>query len=426
MPRLVRTEHPFETDVDISSVAFWSRPFEERDRAFARLRAESPVSWHPPLETPALPPRYREAGFWAVTRSADIARVSRDHETFSSELGQVAVRPAPFPIDPNMLVLDPPRHTLFRRLLHDAFTPRAVAAIQAQIDRMARQIVLRAAMHRSFDFVPMIAAQLPLRTIAQLLGVPSSERDRFVRAGDAYASGGLTLGDSSGVTVQDQVEHQMGYLRALCAALVELRRRQPEDDLMTRLASVEMAGRRLTDDEILSTVLLLIVAGNDTTKQATTLGLLALHRNPEQTAWLLEDFEGRFDAAFEELVRYASPVLCFARTATRDVVLGGRQVVAGDKVALFYCSGNRDEAVFPDPGTLDLRRAQLGGVAFGGGGVHFCLGSVLARAQIRAILREVFARMPGLTLGEPEFGFSEFTHIVEALPATNDRRPRGG
>ena len=422
MPALFRTEHPFDTDVDISSVAFWSQPFEERDRAFARLRAESPVSWHPPLETPGLPRRYREAGFWAITRAADIARVSRDPQTFSSELGQVAVGPAPFRIDPkNMLVLDPPRHTMYRRLMGDAFTPRAVAALQPRIDRMAHQIVLRAAVHRQFDFVPMVAAQLPLRTIGHLIGVPPSERDRFVAAADAFVSGGPTIGGPSGAELQQLDE--MRYLGDLCAALAELRRGHPEDDLMTRLVAVEMGGRPLTDEEILSTVMLLIVAGDDTTKQATTLALLALHRNPEQLAWLLEDFEGRFDGAFDELVRLSSPVLCFARTATRDVVLGGRQITAGDKVALFYCSGNRDEALFPDPGTLDLRRARGGSVTFGGGGVHFCLGSAVARAQIRAILREVFARMPDLTVGEPVYGFSEFTHTVDALPVVNVRRP---
>src|SRR4051794_28128807 len=192
MIRLFRTEHRVDTDVDISSVAFWRQPFAVRDLAFARLRAERPVSWHPALETPGYDrSKHREAGFWAVTTAEDIAYVSRHHELFSSELGQVNLRPAPFAVAPNMLVLDPPAHGALRRAVSSAFTPRAVARLQRMIERRSRQIVARAAAREEFDFVRDVAAQLPLRTIADLFGLPPSEHDAFVVAADAYVGSGF-------------------------------------------------------------------------------------------------------------------------------------------------------------------------------------------------------------------------------------------
>ena len=187
MVRLFRTEHRVDTDVDISSVAFWCQPFPLRDVAFGRLRAERPVSWHPALETPGYPKsKHHEAGFWAVTTAEDIAYASRHHELFSSELGQVNLRPAPFRVDPNMLVLDPPAHDSIRRVVSAALTPKAVARLERMIERRSKQIVARAAALGRFDFVRHVAAQLPLRTIADLFGLPPSEHDSFVVAADAY------------------------------------------------------------------------------------------------------------------------------------------------------------------------------------------------------------------------------------------------
>lgn len=413
-----RTPHKRQTDVDISSISFWSRGLEERDRAFARLRAEAPVSWHPPLETPGLPKRSREAGFWAVTRAADIAFASRRHDLFSSEIGQVNVRPTPFRSVPNMLLLDPPLHTAYRQVVGGAFTPRAVRALTATINRRARQIVLRAGLQPSFDFVSAISAQLPLRTIADLIGIPASEHDRFVFAADSYVRTGVPANLPSGTSPEAFISEQGTYLRELSAALATMRRRKPADDLMTRLSQADIAGAPLADDAIFSTVLLLIVAGDDTTKQAITLSYLALRAFPEELRWLTEDFEARFDQAFDELVRYASPVISFARTATGTTKLGGRLITGGDKVALFYCSGNRDESVFSESQVLRLARPRNLHVAFGGGGVHFCLGNALARLQVKAVLSHTLDRLPGLILGEPVYGFGETVHRVESLPAS--------
>ena len=223
MTRLFRTEHRVDTDVDISSVAFWSRPFAVRDRAFARLRTERPVSWHPALETPGYGKRlHHEAGFWAVTTAEDIAYVSRHHELFSSELGQVNLRPAPFTVASNMLVLDPPAHDSLRRMVSGAFTPRAVARLERLIERRSKQIVARAAALGEFEFVRHVAAQLPLRTIADLFGLPPSEHDAFVVAADAYVGSGFPAELPPGTTMQSFYESQAAYLTHLCTALARL------------------------------------------------------------------------------------------------------------------------------------------------------------------------------------------------------------
>ncbi|RKR73458.1 cytochrome P450 [Frondihabitans australicus] len=412
------TRHEVDTDVDISSVAFWSQTFDERDRAFARLRADAPVSWHEPLETPGYPKAmHGEEGFWALTTVADIRAVSRAPEQFSSAVGQVALRPAPFRIQRNMLVMDPPDHEVYRRIVSKAFTTRSVAALTRRIERRAKQVVARAALADEFDFVPAISAQLPLRTIADLLGLPETVHDEFVVAADAYVGAAFPGVLAPGDTFEAFHDRQVAWLRDLVVAFAAFRRREPGDDLMTALVSARVDGRPLGDDAILSTVLLLIVAGDDTTKQATTLAVLALHEQPEQLAWLVGDFESRIEAALDELLRWASPVLTFARTATVDTVIGGRSIAAGDKVGLFYCSGNRDARVFDEPQTLRLDRPRAQHVAFGGGGVHFCLGSAVARAELTAVLREVVRRMPRITLGEPVFRGGEFVHAVESLPA---------
>ena len=262
MGRLFRTEHRVDTDVDISSVDFWRQPFQLRDLAFGRLRAERPVSWHRALETPGYPKsKHHEAGFWAVTTAEDIVYVSRHHELFSSELGQVNLRPAPFGVDPNMLVLDPPAHDSLRRVVSAAFTPRAVARLERTIQRRSKQIVARAAAQGEFDFVRHVAAQLPLRTIADLFGLPPSEHDAFVVAADAYVGSGFPAQLPAGVTMQAFHEAQVAYLRNLCKALARYRRKVPAEDLVTCLVNAEVDGRPLSDEEILSTLLLLVVAG---------------------------------------------------------------------------------------------------------------------------------------------------------------------
>ena len=402
------------TDVDISSIAFWSQPFDERDRAFARLRATDPVSWHAPLETPGLPARFREAGFWALTTVDTISAVSRDTARFSSALGAVSVRPSPVHLGTTMLVTDPPDHRLYRGAVASALSPAGLRALVPRIDRAVRQVILRVAFRSRFDLVADVSAVAPARVLAILLGVPASETDRFVLAVDAYASAGVP---AEVVDADAWVGEQGAYLSSLFRSLIRFRSEQPSDDLISLLLRSELPRDVVHGDTLLSTALLLVVAGHDTMKQLITLAVLALLRNPVQRAWLEADFDGRFDAAFDELVRFASPVLSFARTATADLMLGGHQVSAGDKVALFYCSGNRDESVFADPHALLLARHGAHHVGFGGGGVHFCLGAALARIELHAVLGTLLARLPSMRIGEPVLPFNDAVHRVDALPA---------
>ena len=421
MLNVARTRHPVDTDVDISSIGFWSQPFEERDVGFAALRRADPVSWHPPLETPGLAKRDREAGFWAVTTVEDITAVSRDHTRFSSAVGQVGVRPTPFRLEPNMLVTDPPDHAMYRGAVAAAFAPAALRRRAPQIERVVRQAVLQVAVHHEFDLVPDLAARVPARVLGLLLGIPAAEAGSFEVAVDAFAGGSVPAGLTEGTAIRGWMQAQAAYLADLFDDLLRYRAAMPSDDLVTMLLQQDdgtlLGGTR----SLISTLLLLVSAGHDTMKQLITLSVLALARNEEQRKWLVGDFAARFDPAFEELLRFASPILSFARTATTDVTLHGKQVAAGDKVALFYCSGNRDGSVFADPSRLLLDRTGGRHVAFGGGGVHFCLGSTLARLELRALLGTFLTKLPTVEVGEPVFPFNDAVHRVDSLPVRRSR-----
>jgi cytochrome P450 len=199
--------------------------------------------------------------------------------------------------------------------------------------------------------------------------------------------------------------------------LAQFRRKNPGDDLMTSIVNAEVDGHRLTDEEIGAFLILLASAGNDTTKQSTTHAMMALVDNPDQREWLMADFENRIGPAIEEFVRWSSPVLQFARFATEDTEINGQPVAAGDKVGLFYCSANRDETVFDDPGAFDLTRSPNPHLGFGGGGPHFCLGSQLAKAELRNLFRELLTRLKSVEFGEPDLLYSSFVHGVKRLPA---------
>ncbi|MGH3631595.1 MAG: cytochrome P450, partial [Sciscionella sp.] len=205
-------------------------------------------------------------------------------------------------------------------------------------------------------------------------------------------------------------------LHTVAFALTESRRRQPADDLMTALVQAEVEGNRLTDEEIAAFFVLLCVAGNDTTRQTTSHTMLALQRNPGQRAALMADFDGGIETAVEEFVRWSSPVLSFRRTARRDTEIRGQRITEGEKVVLFYLSGNRDPAVFAEPHTFDISRKPNPHVGFGGGGPHFCLGSHLARMQLRAIFDELLHRLPDIEVGEPEYLAGNFINGIKRLP----------
>lgn len=419
MTQIVANEHPFTTDKDISSYVFWSRTFVQRDETFAWLRKNAPVSWHPPLEDEYVPPEiHKEPGFWAITRAEDIQYVSQNNKLFSTAAGSVMVRPRhPDTIQPpNFLEMDPPEHTGYRQIMSAAFTPKAIARIGDKIRERAGAIVGRVVGAGDIDLVEEVSAKLPMLTLADMLGVPENLTESFAQAADNFVGGNDESMLPPGVTPIEFMVEQLGILSDIGVNLVKLRRNMPADDIATAIAEAEIDGKPLTDEQISSLMLLLSVAGNDTTKQTTTWTVLSLHRNPEQKLWLREDFEGRISGAVEEFVRHASPVMEFARTMTQDFEFRGQKLLRGDKVGIFYCSGNRDESVFEDPHRFDIKRSPQPHVGFGGGGVHYCLGNGLAKAQLKALFRELSLQLPNLeVIGEPEYLKSEFINGIRHL-----------
>ena len=405
--------------IDLSSRAFWSTTAADRERAFAELRAERPVSWHPPVED-ALMPDPSDPGYWAVTRRDDIVTVSRDSETFVSGQG-VMFESIPVELleaSQSFLAMDPPRHTKLRKLAHAAFTPRQVRRIEESIQANSKTIVeeLRAA-GSGADFVDHCSKELPIRTLSDMVGIPDSERERMAHATDALVSW-ADPDFLNGRPALEVIFEQQMYLHQVVGALAAERRENPGDDLISSLVNAEVDGDRLTDAEVAAFFVLLSVAGNDTTRQTISHTMKALTDFPDQRAWLLEGYENRIPTAVEEFIRWATPVMTFRRTAATDFNLGGQTITAGDKVVMFYSSGNWDSEAFDRPDRLDLSRSPNPHVGFGGGGLHFCLGAHVARAQLRAIFGELLRQLPDIAAGEPTYVAGNFVHAIGKMPCT--------
>jgi cytochrome P450 len=405
--------------IDLSSRAFWSTSAHERERSFAELRAERPVSWHPPVED-ALMSDPDDPGYWAVTRRDDIVAVSRDNELFRSGKG-VLFENVPEELleaSQSFLAMDPPRHTFLRKLVSAAFNPRQVRRIEDSIMANAQTIVeeLKAA-GSGADFVEHCAKEMPIRTLSDMVGIPESDRQRVEHAADATVSWADPVYLAGRSPLEVLFEAQM-TIHQVAFALAAERREHPGDDLFSALVNAEVDGDRLTDADIAAFFVLLAVAGNDTTRQTTSHALKALTDFPDQRAWLLEDFDNRIGGAVEEFIRWATPVMTFRRTATKDVEIGGQAISAGEKVVMFYSSGNFDSDVFEHPERLDLSRSPNPHVGFGGGGLHFCLGAHVARAQLRAIFGELLRQLPDIQAGDPAYVPGNFIHGIRSMPCT--------
>jgi cytochrome P450 len=402
---------------DLGSLDFWGLPAEQRDVYFARLRREDPLSRHePPEDILGLPDQGRQS-YRAIVRYEDIRRISRDPQTFRSGDG-VQFQDAPpelLEASQSFLAMDAPRHTKLRGLVSAAFTPRQVARIEEGIRVNARQVIAEAAPTGGGDFVELIAKRLPLMTISDMIGVPTADRERVVAAADVLVSAAdpEVFGERQPVEVLGEA---LWTLTEFATALAVERERAPADDLMTALVQAEVDGERLTHPEIAAFFVLLSVAGNDTTRHTTSHAMRALTLNPDQRELLLADLDGRLPAAAEEFVRWASPVLTFRRTTTREVELHGELLPAGEKVVLFYHSGNRDESAFEQPWSFDITRDPNRHLGFGGGGPHYCLGASLARTQLQAIFGELLRVLPDVEAGEPELLRSGFIHGVKRMP----------
>ena len=412
-------------DVDLSSPDFWSLPARERDRTFEVLRREAPLSRHAAPEDILGIGDVDERPYWAMVRYEDVRRVSRDAETFCSGQG-VQFGDAPpemLEASQSFLATDAPRHTKLRGLVSAAFTPRQISRIEDGIRANAKRIVAEAAPTGGGDFVELIAKRLPLQTISDMVGVPDADRERVVHAADAIVTvlDPEVTGDKPPLQVLGE---SLWTLTEFAKQLAAERERDPQDDLMTALVQAEVDGDRLTHDEIAAFFVLLSVAGNDTTRHTTSHAMRALTENPDQRRLLTDDIEGRMPGAVEEMVRWATPVLTFRRTTTRDVEMHGETIPAGEKVILFYHSANRDESVFDDPWQFDISREPNRHAGFGGGGPHYCLGASLARTQLRSIFTELFTQIPDIEVEAPEmFQANAFIHGVKRMQCSFE--PRG-
>lgn len=412
-----RADRPYDP-ADISSVAFWSMPAKDREKVFAELRANRPISWHEPVKNGMFEDP-NDQGFWAVVRHADLVEVTRRPADFLSGEG-IAFESIPRELldaAQGFIAMDPPRHTKIRRLMAAAFTPKQLARIDDHIIANSRRIVDDIADKGEVDFVKEVASLVPMNNICDMVGIPEQHR-HTVAYESQFADGWRDPRLLQGADPLARLTQTIMTVHGIAHELIAARRSSPENDLMTALVQAEVDGERLTDDEISSIFVLLIIAGNDTTRQSIAHGMKALTDFPEQRAWLMEDINGRLPMAVEEIIRWATPIMTFRRTAAHDTELGGQHITEGDKVVMFYSSANWDTAVFDHPEQLNLARHPNKHISFGGGGIHHCLGAQLARRQIAATFRELLTRLPDIhVVGEPELGTGNFFHTVMSMTA---------
>jgi cholest-4-en-3-one 26-monooxygenase len=395
-------------DIDLTDEDVWAEgvPYDQ----FALLRREAPVYKHPGRPDPERP----ISPFWAITSHADVQLVNRDTTLFSSEQGGVMISDPDEETTANfrtMLDTDPPAHTRLRRLVNRGFTPRMVTRFEQHYAQLTADLLAKAVAQGTFDFVTDIAAELPLMAIAELLGVPVEDRHK--------------LFDWSNKLVGNSDPEYVGSAEDSLTAATELyvyfnqlgedRRENPRDDIITKLIT-EVEGDALGPHEFETFCLILTVAGNETTRNATSHGMHALLQHPEEMQKLRANPE-LLDSAIEEILRWASPVIHFRRTATADTVVGGQAIEAGDALVMYYTSANRDETVFERPEVFDITRDPNDHIAFGGGGAHHCLGANLARLELQIIFRELLSSTRSIELaGDVQRLRSNFINGIKHMP----------
>jgi cytochrome P450 len=399
-------------DIHLGDLETWQR--RDLDGIFAKLRAERPVSFHNEQEFQSMP---AGPGFWALTRYDDVMRVSRDPNTFVSgrgtNIGDIPAEIAEFL--GSMINMDAPRHTKLRLTVSRGFTPKQIRKIEESVRERARAVVESIAQKGECDFVAEVAAPLPLQIVCDMLGIPARDEHRVFELTNTI----LGVGDPEYVTSLEELMAAGFELYQYGLDLAEDRRRTPRDDITTTLMHAEVDGEQLTPGELGSFFVLLVVAGNETTRTAISHGMLELTNHPDERARWLADFDAVSPTAVEEIVRWATPVINFRRTAVRDVEIGGQAIKEGDKVVMFYNSANRDERAFSDPFRFDITRSPNEHLGFGGGGPHFCLGANLARREIKVMFEELFRRLPDIEVtGEPAMLQSSFIHGIKRMPVS--------
>ncbi|MFE6509577.1 cytochrome P450 [Nocardioides sp. NPDC057767] len=400
----------------LNDLSWWHADADERERTFARHRREDP---RPFVRVSA----QSESGFWALTRHEDILEVSRRPEDFTSGDGGTQIFDQPAELREyrgSIIDMDNPEHARLRKIVSRGFTVRSLQALRSDIEDTVREIISELPADGRCDFVTDLAAPLPLRIISNMLGIPR-EHEQFI-----FEATNVILGASDAEYIPDQTG--AGINKAVTAAsvgLIELledlakdRIANPTGDVISQLVAAD--DENLTPAEMAKFFILLVGAGNETTRNAITHGLIALTDHPEQRELWRADYDTYAVSAVEEIFRWATPVIHFRRTVARDgVMLGEQELTKGEKVVLFYNSGNRDESVFEDPYTFDVTRNPNPHVAFGAAGPHFCLGAHLARLELQVLFKILFEELPGLAAaGEPDLLRSNFLHGVKHLQAT--------
>jgi cytochrome P450 len=410
-------------DIDLSDLAFWARPLEEREAAFEALRRQRPVAHFDDPEPPpgvTVPMPLDGSGYYAVTRHTDIVEASRDPELYCSGQGATSIFDMPtefLEFFGSMINLDDPRHARLRRIVSAAFTPRTVKRIGDEVQRSASLIVDDVIEKGKCDFVTDVAAKLPLRIICNMMGVPEPDHDLVFRQSNVILGGMDPEYVPEGADVTMALLSAAQELTQLMEDLARQRAERPGEDVTSALVTANVDGEQLTHQELASFFILLVVAGNETTRNAISHGMRLLTEHPDARKAWAADFDALASTAVEEIVRIASPVIFMRRTTTKDVTLGGTDLPEGAKLLLFYWSANRDTAVFEDPYRFDITRDPNPHVGFGGPGPHFCLGAHLARQEITVMFRELLARVPDIhTIGEPERLLSNFINGIKHLP----------
>jgi cytochrome P450 len=372
---------------------------------FARLRAEPGLHWSPP--GPDVP------GFHCVTRYEDIVRVNKDWSSFSSAGEGITLRPgAILPAEFAQfafIFMDPPQHNRHRAIVQKVFTAAAVAARADDIRRIAGELIDEVIERGECDLVADLGARFPLIVTSNMLGVPRADQAKLFAWTNDMTDTELP---------PDKMMATMGEMFAYISALASERRVHPRDDLLSRLIAAEVDGQQPTEMEVVLHFVQITAGGNETTRDAFAGGMEALMQFPDQRRRLLED-PGLIPGAVEEILRWHTPIHCFARTATTDAEVSGTLIEAGDRVALWYCSGNRDPAANPDPDRFDVTRGRVNHVSFGGGGIHFCIGNQLSRLELAVVLREVLRRLPDTELAGPVVRMpSTVFHAMREVPVS--------
>ncbi|MFL6062432.1 MAG: cytochrome P450 [Marmoricola sp.] len=374
-------------------------PYDE----FAALRRSQPVFWveQPEHARAGMLPE-SGTGYWAVTKHEDVLAVSKNSKVFSSHVNGVIIRnpetSSVESVEMSKVVIinqDAPDHTQLRQIISRGFTPRAIGALEEGLEAVARRIVADAVATGSGNFVEQVASQYPLEVIGDMLGIPAEDRQKIFDWTNQMTGAedeDLAREDNDPAAAAAEV---LMYSMGLSAE----RKANPRDDIVTKLVNADVDGRGLTDDEFGFFVIALAVAGNETTRNATTHGMKAFLDHPDQwELWVKE----RPATMVDEVIRWSTPVTSFQRTALEDAEIGGQKIKAGQRVGLFYASANYDEDVFESPDTFDITRENNPHLAFGGHGAHYCIGANLARTEIRFIFDALADLAPGITRTGPE------------------------